>query len=170
MNRLARPALATVLLIPILFMLSGCDRTSDCDPALEAAAAAADQRLPLEAWIDAQPQDCQAAAIARWDEHLAAECAPLHAFHAGRGDREMSGACEGVELNSAWNLGQMIGELEAELGQIRSALEEPELTPEARRDLRQRQVVIERDLPQLQALARFDGLLPAAEIPDSPEN
>ncbi|MFU8877111.1 MAG: hypothetical protein ACNA7E_03145 [Wenzhouxiangellaceae bacterium] len=170
MNRLVRPALAAALLIPVLPMLSGCDRNSGCGPALEAAAAAADQRLPLEAWIDAQPQQCRAAATARWDEQLAAECAPLHAFHAGRGDREMSATCEGVELASAWNLGQMIGELEGELGQIRSALEEPELAPEARRDLRQREVVIERDLPQLQALARFDGLLPAAEIPDAPEN
>jgi hypothetical protein len=40
---------------------------------------------------------------------------------------------------------------------------------ETRRDLERRQIVISRDLPQIEALARMDGYLPPAEIP-APEN
>lgn len=168
MNRLVRPALAAALLIPLLIMLSGCNRDSGCARALEAAEAAAAQRQPLEAWIDEYPENCRGAASARWDELLAAECDPLHAFHAGRNDRQMSDQCGGIALESAWNLGRMIGQLESELHELETALADAELTSEARRDLRQRQVVIQRDLPQLQALARFDGLLPVAPVPDRP--
>jgi len=61
----------------------------------------------------------------------------------------------------------MIAEMRGELDDIEQRLEDDALPDRTRRDLERRKIVIGRDLPQVEALARMDGYLPPAEVPDS---
>ncbi len=165
---------SSMLMIVLLsaVLVPGCDpgdsRQSGCREAVEAGLAAAGQRLPPEAWFDDQPPACHDAAIESWARLLAQQCDPLWAFHAGRNDQPVGEQCASPAFDSAWNLGQMIGELEREQATIKAALQDETMAPHRHRELIHRGIVIERDLPQLQALARFDGLLAPVPVPDAP--
>jgi hypothetical protein len=105
----------------------------------------------------------------RWTSALAQECAPVFGFHAALTGTEAPADCAGNAFDSAWSLGEMIAEMRGELDEIEQRLEDDSLPGETRRDLKRRWIVIGRDLPQIEALARMDGYLPPAEIP-APEN
>lgn len=146
--------------------LPGCSAPPDCTSALETADAAALSHQPPGAWIDAVDTACRDAAIREWTTSVQRDCAPVFGFHAALNSAEKPAECVGAEFESAWSLGAMLAEMRDELGRIEQRLDDDSLAPETRRDLVRRLVVIGRDLPQIEALARMDGYLPPAEIPE----
>lgn len=86
------------------------------------------------------------------------DCSPTQGFELGRIGQEPPPLCQERDYAEAWQLGQALGELEAE----RDALlaREDELDSIERARLR----VLTRDIPELETLARIEGHLPAAEL------
>ena len=158
--------IAPVAAAGTLLLLAGCATEPDCSDALETARTAAQDRQPLGFWIGDVEDACTDAAERAWATVLAESCAPLHGFHAGYADAEAAQACTKTDYQSARNLGEMLADMQAEADEIKKRLEDDSLPPEMRGDLRRRQVAIGRDLPQLEALARMDGYLTPAEVPD----
>ena len=158
--------IAPVAAAGTLFLLAGCATEPDCSDALETARTAAQDRQPLGFWIGDVEDACTDAAERAWAAVLAESCAPLHGFHAGYADAEPAQACTEADYRSARNLGEMLADMQTEADEIEKKLEDDALPPETRGDLRRQQVAISRDLPQLEALARMDGYLPPAEVPD----
>ncbi|MDT8322321.1 MAG: hypothetical protein RQ826_17540 [Xanthomonadales bacterium] len=148
-------------------VLAGCAARTDCTQALELADEAARGQQPPGAWIDRVDAACSDAAMERWTSGVAGQCAPVFGFHAALSGAERPEACAGAGFDSAWNLGEMIAGMRNEVEEIERRLADDSISPETRRDLEQRRMVIGRDLPQIEALARMDGYLPPAEVPDS---
>jgi len=145
--------------------VGGCASPIDCETARRhAAEAGRDARWREAALVDIAPA-CHAAATDAWLASAAEGCAPVHAFSAARLGRQRPQACGDEALDEAWNLGEMLGALERERRDIERRLGAERLDPDTRRDLRQRRIVIDRDRPQLEGLARIRGLLPPAEVP-----
>lgn len=147
--------------------LAGCATGNDCSRALETARAAAAGQQPLGAWIQDVDAACAAEAEAAWTSVLIEQCAGVYGFHAAYSGAERPAQCGDAAFESAWNLGEMLSEMEREVVEIEQQLKDPSLPSDERRDLERRLVVIGRDLPQIQALARMDGYLPPAEVPGS---
>lgn len=63
-------------------------------------------------------------------------------------------------VDHAFNLGQAIHEYRAELDDIERELGDKDLDASRSRTLRRQQITLQRDLPQLEALARLEGWLP----------
>ncbi|MCA1778300.1 MAG: hypothetical protein LC637_02620 [Xanthomonadaceae bacterium] len=163
--------LKTTLVTCVLAMATGCAIPSDCENGLERARQAADERQPAADWLNSLPTHCHTPAIEVWRQSLRTECADLYAFDQGMAGKSLDLKCPGDGFISAWNLGQMLHDLNDEQQSIERRLaDQSALSAELRRDLRQRLVVIQRDLPQIQALARIEGFLPPAEIPEQPQS
>lgn len=150
-----------------LALLAGCATRTGCEDARATARQAAQDRQPPGQWIGGVDAACADEARQTWASALAEDCVPLHGFHAGLDDMQAAEACTGAAYQSALNLGRMLAEMRAEAAEIERRLQEQSLPADVRRDLQRRQVVIGRDLPQLEALARMDGYLPPAEVPGS---
>ncbi|MGK7294484.1 MAG: hypothetical protein ACNS61_01495 [Candidatus Wenzhouxiangella sp. M2_3B_020] len=148
--------------------LGGCAGTPDCSGPVTLAERAADERRPLAAWIGEVEPSCRPAAQAAWTGRLEAGCDPLFGFHAARTGMNRPVRCAGATFEEAWNLGNMLGEMEREQEDINAKLQSRDLSDRERRRLRQRLIVIERDRPQVEALARMEGWLPPAEVPERP--
>jgi len=161
-KRLSAPAVA----VGTLLLLAGCATEPDCSDALETARAAARDEQPLGTWIGAVQDACAGQAERAWEAALAEDCAPLHGFHTGHAGAGAVAGCTGSDYQTALNLGAMLAEMRAEAEAIERRLDDDALSPESRRDLNRRRVVIGRDLPQLEALARMDGYLPPVEVPE----
>jgi hypothetical protein len=148
-------------------LLAGCAGAPACRDGIDAAEAAADERQPPGAWIGGVDAACRTQAIAAWSETLAPACAPVYGFHAARNDRPRPTGCAGVSFAEAWNLGEMLSDMAREHAAIVDRLENEDLDPSERARLRQQRNAIERDRPQLEAIARMEGWLPPAEVPGS---
>ncbi len=88
----------------------------------------------------------------------APDCRPEAGFELGRGGSPISDACAAPEYGQAWRLGHSLGQLEAERKALQDRADELEALDQAR--LR----VLERDIPELETLARLRGLLPPATL------
>ncbi len=157
------------LLAPLLpLTLAACASAPiDCSDSRTAAAAAGHGNGWLEPAIETADPDCRTEAIDAWIGAAAAlDCSTRFAFTAARLNRETDPNCAAPAYVEAARLGAMIGELERERAEIETRLADDALDTTARRDLRQRGITIDRDLPQLEALARFDDLLPPVAVPD----
>ena len=157
---------ARALALGTAAVLAGCAARTDCTGALETADAAVVEHQPPGEWMHRVDAACSDAAMERWTTELAKECAPVYGFHVALTGAERPADCAGAGFDSAWNLGGMIADMRGELDEIKRKLDSASLSPETRRDLERRRVVIGRDLPQIEALARMDGYLPPAEVPD----
>ena len=166
-KRYELPIFIRALALGAAAALAGCAARTDCAGALETADAAARAHQPPGEWMVRVDAACGDAAMERWGTELAGECAPVYGFHAALTGAERPVDCAGAGFDSAWNLGEMIAEMRGELTTIEQQLDDDSLPPGTRRDLERRRVVISRDLPQIEALARMDGYLPPAEVPDS---
>ncbi len=80
------------------------------------------------------------------------QCEPESAFLLGRADEPAPAECEDRTYTDAWQLGQTLGEMERERDQL--AAQEEELDAAGRMRLR----VLQRDIPELETLARIQGL------------
>jgi len=145
--------------------IAGCGGHRDCTQALVTADEAVRDHQPPGEWLHRVDAVCADAAMERWSSALAQDCAPVFGFHAALTGAEAPVECAGHEFDSARSLGEMIAEMRGELDDIEQRLKDDALADETRRDLERRKIVIGRDLPQVEALARMDGYLPPAEIP-----
>lgn len=146
--------------------LAGCATSTDCSRAIETARAAAAGQQPLGTWISGVDNACAAEAEGAWASALIEKCAAVYGFHAAYSGAERPAQCGNADFGSAWNLGEMLSDMEREATDIEQRLEDRSLPSDDRRDLERRLVVIGRDLPQIEALARMDGYLPPADVPD----
>ena len=161
---LTQPIAATALAL----LVAGCAGTPDCSRSLTVAERAADDAQPLASWIDTVDAECRAQAQARWSDPLASRCAPLFGFHAGYSETDASAECTDPAFSEARSLGELLGEIEHEQARVEARIAAGGLDDGERAQLRQRLNVIERDLPQIQALARMQGYLPPADVPEAP--
>ncbi|MEX2498716.1 MAG: hypothetical protein WD397_07565 [Wenzhouxiangellaceae bacterium] len=161
------PIPACALALTAAAMLGGCAANPECTEALETADAAARDRLPPGQWLPGVDAACASQAEQAWADALLADCAAVYGFHVAYSGSDRPAQCRNADFDSAWNLGEMLSEMERESASIQTRLEDDSIPRDVRRDLQRRLVVIERDLPQLEALARMDGYLPPAEVPDS---
>ncbi|MEN1727985.1 MAG: hypothetical protein AAGJ52_06050 [Pseudomonadota bacterium] len=90
------------------------------------------------------------------------DCQPVSGFELGRSGAAREAACEQPAYAEAWRLGQTLGTLESELRQI-EALASPSAAQ------RQRSRVLQREIPELETLARLEGWLPAGTIDQQPD-
>lgn len=162
MNRIGITLLTAML-------VAGCAGMPDCRDGIAAGRAAAEAREPLGAWIDTVAPACRERARAAWAEPLAAACAPLYGFHAARQGLERPAGCAGVAFDEAWSLGEMLGRMAREQAGIERRLQSERIDPGERAGLRQQRIAIERDRPQLEAIARMEGWLPPADVPGPPD-
>lgn len=162
MNRAGITLLALVL-------VAGCAGTRDCRDGIAAGQAAAQAREPLGAWLSTVAPACRERARAAWSEPLAANCAPLYGFHAARNGLERPAGCAGVAFDEAWSLGEMLGRMAREQAAIDRRLQSDAVDDRERAGLRQQRIAIERDRPQLEAIARMEGWLPPADVPEQPD-
>ena len=95
------------------------------------------------------------------------DCSDPALFERGLAGDPLPNACAGPDPAEAWNLGAMIRDRQVERDALQSRLSD-DLTREERVRIRQRLIGIERDLPELEALARLEGWLPQAELPNGP--
>jgi len=168
-NLMSKPTRISRLSVVLLVLsLAGCTSApTDCRPDIEAARTAGQTGQWLESAIATAGPDCRSAATDAWLESAGAlDCSPRFAFAAARLGREIGADCTAASHVGAARLGAMIGELERERESIDAQLADESLVATMQRDLRQRHITIDRDLPQLEALARFDELLPPAVVPD----
>src|SRR6056297_787147 len=80
------------------------------------------------------------------------DCDPLSGFELGRDATPAEPACNSERYAEAWRLGQTLGDLESEL---RARNDEDAPTPAERQRIR----VLQREIPELQTLARLEGWL-----------
>jgi hypothetical protein len=88
----------------------------------------------------------------------APDCAPKSGFELGRAGQSIASNCEAADYRDAWQLGQTLHELESEyraLGERQDELDAAE---------RMRMRVIEREIPELEGLARIQQWLAPASL------
>jgi hypothetical protein len=89
------------------------------------------------------------------------DCAPISAFELGRNGEVSEARCADERYAEAWRLGQTLGDLESELRELGAAG-----TLDASQ--RQRLRILQREIPELETLARLEGWLPAERIGEQP--
>jgi hypothetical protein len=85
------------------------------------------------------------------------DCSPISGFELGRSGSEPAMSCDGERYAEGWRLGQTLGTLETEFRSLQ-ALAAPD--PAQRQRLR----VLQREIPELETLARLEGWLPTEII------
>ena len=90
------------------------------------------------------------------------DCRPISAFELGRGGDGRPSACSGDAYGQAWRLGETLGTLEAEFRALQT-LDAPDAAQ------RQRLRVLQREIPELETLARLEGWLADGPVPIPPD-
>lgn len=95
------------------------------------------------------------------------DCSDAARFELALVGDPVSPACSVVAPDEAYGLGEMIRERRETIERATSQLETAP-APSRREQVRLRQSLIraQRDLPELEALARLEGWMPPAELPD----
>ncbi|TVS12694.1 MAG: DUF2799 domain-containing protein [Wenzhouxiangella sp.] len=151
----------SIQLILALLLLAGCagERqafAADCDPVRESGVS-----LGLEGQSTAPgtiPEHCEPAFEEGLSEGLEQYCRPQAGFDRALGGQEDLGPCETREFRIEFQLGRQIRLLRAE----RNAL--AEASAEALDPMRLR--IVERELSQIEGVARIRSLLPADATAD----
>ncbi|MBY6204016.1 hypothetical protein [Halomonas denitrificans] len=97
------------------------------------------------------------------------DCSDQARFDLALAGEPVPPACAVAAPDEAYGLGAMIRENRETIRRARMQLRN--LPPDSERAalrLRQQLIRAERDLPELEALARLEGWLPPAELPDAP--
>ena len=88
------------------------------------------------------------------------DCSPEGGFNTGLKAETAERDCTGEDYLEAYRIGQTLGEMR---GERDSLIEREEtLNPTERMRLR----VLERDIPEVETLARIQGLMPPSALPD----
>lgn len=86
------------------------------------------------------------------------DCNPERGFELGHSDQPAVAACDAAAYQGAWRLGQTLHELETERERLLARGDEADAGE------RMRLRALERDILELEGLARIQRLLPPAEI------
>lgn len=86
------------------------------------------------------------------------DCSPPGGFELGRDGQSAPERCEAAEYRDAWQLGQTLHELESEYASLNERRDELDAAG------RMRMRVIEREIPELEGLARIQRLLAPATL------
>ncbi len=86
------------------------------------------------------------------------DCTPTSGFELGRDAQPALAACPSSDYAEAWRLGQTLGDLEREQAALET--QDGQLSPAQAQRLR----VLQREIPELETLARLRALMPAAEL------
>lgn len=86
------------------------------------------------------------------------DCDPMRAFEQARMGRDAEAACQASAYSDARQLGQTLGEMERERDALAERADELDVSE------RMRLRVLQRDIPQLEALARIEGYMGPAKL------
>lgn len=142
-------------------LLAGCASTPDCDSARAAGLALGLTGQTPERVEQAGAPACAESFDAGWNEGLASYCEPRAGFERALRGQDEAGACSSREFRIDFELGRNIRTLRAEHQDLMEAAQD-QSDPAEPPSMRLR--VIERELSQLEGVARIRGLLPA--VPD----
>lgn len=145
--------------------MAGCSVSPDCHQAAETGSALAALGLPAEADRHAVHPSCRGMFQEAWAESAAEYCRPELGFGIGHSDAVYYGICTDAEFNRNYRLGRTLRVLEVERENLEAILAASE-DPARQARIRARLRVLERDIPELETLARLQGLLAPAPEPD----
>ncbi|TVQ41794.1 MAG: hypothetical protein EA370_01055 [Wenzhouxiangella sp.] len=100
--------------------------------------------------------------VAACSQQTEAPCEPEQAFELGRSDQTPPPHCHERAYSEAWQLGQTLGEMERERDALAARADDLDAAD------RMRLRVLQRDIPELETLARIQGLMEQAQ-PEMPE-
>jgi hypothetical protein len=86
------------------------------------------------------------------------DCSGQTGFDLGKNSIEPPGECQEAAFTGAWHLGQSLAELESEREELRARQADLDTTE------RMRLRVLERDIPELETLARIHGFIEPATV------
>ncbi|NKI36091.1 hypothetical protein HFP89_13050 [Wenzhouxiangella sp. XN79A] len=97
----------------------------------------------------------------------APDCSDPARFRLGLEGAPVPAACSVPAPDEAYGLGEMIRERRATIERVSARLDaEPAPDPQTAVQLRQQRIRAQGELPDLEALARLEGWLPPATLPD----
>lgn len=172
-RRLAGPPLAITTALALAFTLSGCDRPPDCDAAAALGQAVGESGLPMDADRYEVAPACHEHFDEGWEKGKTRFCDPENAFARGLSDTVYYGICDSREFRSDFELGRTLRVLRVEQEAIAlqlDAIETGQFEPAESGEpayLRRRARTLERELADLETLARIRGLLEPAELPET---
>ncbi|MEM1081590.1 MAG: DUF2799 domain-containing protein [Pseudomonadota bacterium] len=157
----------TLLLAWLALTLCGCVSVPDCSSSLRNAEIDGQAGRPLDDSLDPA---CAAEARNAWQQGLTTYCSAANAFTTGHSGQAAAVVCDSDAYRKAYGLGALLHEKQTELSIIERDIARLEADTahdhdDALRALRGRQVVIERDLPDLITLAQLEGWLPVSAVP-----
>lgn len=157
--------LPAVFLLAIPRVMAGCATGPDCRSATARGTELASRGLPAEADRNEIPAACRDAFRAAWTKAAAEYCRPAHGFAIGHSDAVYYGICKDAEFQRHYRLGRTLWVLEVEQENLKAiAAATDDETERAR--IRARLRVLARDIPELETLARLQGLMPPAQAPE----
>lgn len=167
-TKFRRPLVAPIAIASVCIVLSGCSKTVDCEPAAIEGARLANQGLPAQFDASGWDMSCESAYMSAWQSAKDGLCDPAKAF-----DRAMQGQtrpeiCDAPSYARNFQLGANLLVLTEERVAIEKALAAIEQDPmgaSQSQSLRMRLRVLEREIPNLEALAQMRGLMTPDDLP-----
>jgi len=160
------PSVALVLCVLITaLILTGCEQTPDCEEALAQATALGGQGQLASFGEKAFPVACRADYLAAWESARRAFCDADLAFDRAMEGMEQPPACEDAAYRRNHQLGANLYALTEEKKAIENLLESDDASTPSMQATRMRLRVLEREIPELETLARMRGFMGPAELP-----
>ncbi|MEM7053237.1 MAG: hypothetical protein AAF446_01685 [Pseudomonadota bacterium] len=158
----------------LLLMLVGCATpVPDCAGQIESATNQGRLGQALSADV---PAACSAEAELAWQTALSEFCSPQTGFDTAYRGQPQATSCRQNAYMNAYSHGRMLFELQTEQAELEQRIAELSRIPDGntakqQRELtrlRNRLITIQRDLPEWLTLARLEGFLAPAAVPDQP--
>lgn len=158
----------SLVLVTLACLMVGCNRSPDCTDAL-AEAHSLGERGELAAFDEAQfDVACRGDYLAAWEASKNTYCEPMLAFDRAMQGENLAPACEAPAYRRNFQLGANLYALIEERSAVEAMLTNSEnevANPVALQQARMRLRVLEREIPELETLARMRGLMGPAELP-----
>lgn len=149
-------------------ILTGCERAPDCEEAVREATELGGQGQLANFDEKAFPVACRADYLAAWESARGAFCDAGLAFARAMDGMEQPPACEDAAYLRNHQLGANLYALSEEKRAIERLLDQADIDGTSAQSLqatRMRLRVLEREIPELETLARMRGFMPPAELP-----
>ncbi len=146
-------------------ILTGCERAPDCEEALAQATELGGQGQLAAFDEEVFPVACRADYLTAWESARRAFCDADLAFARAMEGGEQPPACEEAAYRRNHQLGANLYALTEEKKAIENLLENDGANTPSMQATRMRLRVLEREIPELETLARMRGFMPPAELP-----
>lgn len=167
LNNRTRSRLAAGL-VSLLLLVTGCQQAPDCAEAVNEATALGSQGQLASFDETRFDEACRADYLAAWEAATNAYCEPTLAFERALGGDLQPPACNQPAYLRNHQLGANLYALTEEKQSIETALaagENDGTDPAQLQVWRMRLRVLEREIPELETIARMRGLMAPAELP-----